>query len=182
MKGSISVETALGAGSKFSVRLPLAHATSEDRAAVSSAEASSAEVSSADVRALGPLRILAGEDNVVNRSVLQALLAASGVAIEFAEDGLEVIDAFRTRSFDLILMDISMPKMDGVEAMNTIRKLENGRGGRRIPIIAVSAHAMRQQIDHYLSVGFDGYVTKPVTAERLEAEISRVINQARAAA
>jgi CheY-like chemotaxis protein len=135
-----------------------------------------------DWRALGPLRILAGEDNSVNRSVLQALLAPAGVAISFAEDGVQVVDAFRAQNFDVILMDISMPTMDGVEAMNLIREIERERGGAHIPIIAVSAHAMRQQVDHYLTIGFDGYVTKPVTADRLQAEIARVMRKSSAAA
>ena len=73
-------------------------------------------------------------------------------------------------------MDISMPNVDGVQAMKEIRRIEAEQGdGAHIPIIAVSAHAMRHQIDEYLSAGFDGYVTKPVSAEKLMGEINRVL-------
>jgi signal transduction histidine kinase/CheY-like chemotaxis protein len=176
MQGSISVESELGAGSKFIVRLPLPFAAEQE--AMQSARSAPIETA-----VLGPLHILAAEDNSVNRSVLQALLAPAGMTLEFAEDGGEVVEAFREQRFDLILMDISMPTIDGVEAMKRIREIERERShGTPIPIIAVSAHAMRQQVEHYLALGFDGYVTKPVTAERLRAEISRVVSKASAAA
>ncbi|MEQ8748624.1 MAG: response regulator, partial [Amphiplicatus sp.] len=123
-------------------------------------------------------RILAAEDNAVNRAVLHALLAPMGHRVDFAEDGPGAIDAFRREIYDVVLMDISMPEMDGVEAMNRLRAIETERGdGARAPIIAVSAHAMRQQIDDYLAAGFDGYVTKPVTADKLSTEINRALTK-----
>ncbi|MEQ8934876.1 MAG: ATP-binding protein [Amphiplicatus sp.] len=172
MGGSIRAVSELGHGSRFIVALPLPLAPAD---AGSSDTAPRNPVSAARPRSA---RILAAEDNAVNRAVLHALLAPMGHRIDFAEDGPGAIDAFRRDFYDLVLMDISMPEMDGVEAMNRLRAIEADRGdGVRAPVIAVSAHAMRQQIDDYLAAGFDGYVTKPVTADKLSAEINRVLTK-----
>ncbi|MEX0645974.1 MAG: response regulator, partial [Parvularculaceae bacterium] len=179
MGGRIEVKSELGVGSTFMVTLALPFA---DADAVADRETNDFAGDHA-AHAVGALEILAAEDNSVNRAVLQALLAPSGCVIHFAEDGPQVIDAFRKRRFDLVLMDISMPTMDGVEAMEKIRAVERERGdARKTPIIAVSAHALRQQVDHYLAAGFDGYVTKPVTTTRLLAEIARVVKARNAVA
>ena len=108
--------------------------------------------------------------------MLKAFLDQRGHTIDAAYDGLETISAFKRGRHDIVLMDISMPLLDGVEAMRQIRFLDREMGGSgAVPVIAVSAHAMRQQIDDYLAAGFDGYVTKPVRAEALHAEIDRVM-------
>ncbi|GAB4520104.1 MAG: ATP-binding protein [Amphiplicatus sp.] len=169
MNGSIRVETAPSAGSTFIVELPLPRAP----AGAAPQEEPSADRSITTERGGRRLRILAAEDNAVNRAVLQALLGPAGHSIEFAEDGLKAIEAIKQGEFDLVLMDISMPTMDGEEAMRRIREAE-GASKQSTPIIAVSAHAMRQQIEHYRRIGFDGYVTKPVTARQLFDEIERV--------
>ncbi len=179
MGGKIEARSELGAGSTFIVTLALPLAGADAASELAAVDANGRQ----KPPAVGALDILAAEDNFVNRAVLQALLAPAGCVVRFAEDGPQVIDAFRRRRFDLVLMDISMPTMDGVEAMEKIRDIERERGEeKKTPIIAVSAHAMRQQVDHYLSIGFDGYVTKPVTTERLLAEIARVIKARDAAA
>ncbi len=170
MGGSIRVVSELGRGSQFIVALPLPPAP-ESAAPGQTPGAPKPE------RAARPARILAAEDNGVNRAVLHALLAPMGHRVDFAEDGPGAIDAFRREMYDVVLMDISMPEMDGVEAMNRLRAIEAERGGARTPVIAVSAHAMRQQIEEYLAAGFDGYVTKPVTTEKLNAEINRVLTK-----
>jgi len=121
------------------------------------------------------LNILAGEDNAVNQAVLKAFLDQRGHKTLFASDGLEAVAAFKRGKFDLVLMDISMPRLDGPEAMRQIRFLERELvSGKPTPIIAISAHAMSQQIDEFIEMGFDGYVTKPIRAEALHAEIDRV--------
>ena len=178
MGGNIAVSSEVGAGSTFRVRLPLplAPAEAERRAAPRPAIC--------EAPSLSELSVLAAEDNGVNRAVLQSLIGpACRRRSHFAEDGAEAIAAFKARRFDVILMDISMPGMDGVEAMKAIRAIEAERAAAEpAPIIAVSAHAMRQQIEHYLAIGFDGYVTKPVNAGRLSAEIARVMTARKAAA
>jgi len=176
MGGAISVTSAPGEGSTFILEVPLPRVTPEHTQAANAEElaASTSSISA---------RILAAEDNPVNRSVLGALIAPLGHSVDFAEDGAEAIASFARGAYDLVLMDISMPAMDGVEAMRRLRAVERARGsGRRTPIIAVSAHAMRQQIDEFLSLGFDGYITKPVTSSNLRAEIDRCLAKSRTAA
>lgn len=172
MNGEIDLVSEQGAGAKFIITLTL------DKAALDSAQGDD-EGLAQDAPTRDPLfnlRILAGEDNAVNRSVLAAFLVPHGHQVEFANDGLAAVEAFKNKDFDLILMDISMPVIDGVEALRQIRFLERDRGCvARVPAIAVSAHAMSQQIEEYLAAGFDGYVTKPIKADRLNAEIARVM-------
>jgi len=93
------------------------------------------------------------------------------------------VSAFKRDKFDLVLMDISMPRLDGPEALRQIRFLERELGaGAPTPVIAISAHAMRQQIAEFLEMGFDGYVTKPIRPENLHGEIDRVMAEATAPA
>ncbi|MBL4618662.1 MAG: response regulator, partial [Marinicaulis sp.] len=172
MGGTIGVRSTIGEGSIFMVELPLrleeagAHTVTDDNASLSAPSQSMRS----------ELKILAAEDNAVNQAVLKAFLAENQHQVQFVEDGLQAVDAFMREKFDIILMDISMPVMDGSEAMRQIRFIERERGENSItPIIAVSAHAMQQQIEGYLSVGFDGYVTKPVNAKQLNEEITRVM-------
>ncbi len=169
MGGEISVRSTMGAGSIFTVSFPAPLANVDDTA--EAVEASGAV-------ALKPqkgLRILAGEDNAVNQAVLKAFLDQRGHRTLFAADGLETVAAFKRDKFDVVLMDISMPRLDGPEAMRQIRFLERELvAGRPTPIIAISAHAMRQQIEEFLEMGFDGYVTKPIRAQELHAEIDRL--------
>jgi len=170
--GTVEVVSTLGAGATFRVRLPLPLAVRGQ---------SSLQAESCVIEAAGPIRkqenlsILVGEDNAVNRAVLQAFLSRRDYKVEFANDGLAVVEAFKGGAFDVVLLDISMPVIDGVEALRQMRFIERQRGDKRsTPAIAVSAHAMPQQIEEYLNAGFDGYVTKPVSADRLYTEIDRV--------
>jgi CheY-like chemotaxis protein len=174
MGGEISVRSTLGAGSIFTVSFPAPVADTN-----AAAEAGDASVAAAQQNGL---RILAAEDNAVNQAVLKAFLDQRGHKTQFANDGLDVVAAFKRGKFDLVLMDISMPRLDGPEAMRQIRFLERElSAGTPTPIIAISAHAMRQQIDEFLEMGFDGYVTKPIRAEYLHAEIDRVMTPPEAA-
>lgn len=166
MGGAVSVRSKIEEGATFALELPLPRAARETGAPRPTAEEE-------DEGARG-LRLLAAEDNVVNQAVLTTFLDGYDHTVVFADDGLETVDAFKKGEFDVVLMDISMPVMDGVEAMRQIRFLERERGGGRVPIIAVSAHAMRQQVEDYLAAGFDGYVTKPINGAQLHREIARV--------
>ncbi len=174
MGGDIAVRSALGAGSIFSVRF--------SASLCSPGEAEYFAPTTVDTQPKPErkgLSILAGEDNAVNQAVLKAFLDERGHNVTLAADGLEAVAAFKREKFDVVLMDISMPRLDGPEALRQIRFLERELGaGTTTPVIAVSAHAMRQQIDEYLQLGFDGYVTKPIKSEALHAEIDRVIMRA----
>lgn len=172
MNGAIRVTSQLGHGSRFVFTLPLPAAP---------APASTAHVPPAAATALRPAKILAAEDNAVNRAVLHALLGPMGHLIDFAADGESALDAYSREIYDVVLMDISMPGMDGLETLERLRAIEATQARSRAPVVAVSAHAMREQVERYLAAGFDGYVTKPVTADKLSAEIGRVLTSSKAA-
>ena len=157
MDGSVSVASSPGCGTRFGLTLMLEPAS--DRAEAAAPEAQPERPLAADLSAL---RVLAVDDNAVNRMVISALLAPTGAALVMAESGREAVALAEGGAFDIILMDISMPEMDGVEAMRRIREKQ---AGGPIPIIAVSAHALRHQVERYKAQGFDGYLTKPSPRE-----------------
>ena len=169
MGGTVSLDSEIGKGTRMVLELSLRSAPVEEHREMPSTQLTVHQ-------SITGLRILAAEDNAVNQAVLRAFLAQRGHEIHFAADGLEAVAAFKQNQFDLVLMDISMPVLDGVEAMRQIRFLERETNAEKsVPIIAVSAHAMRQEIKEYLAMGFAGYLTKPLRAEDVHAEIDRVI-------
>jgi two-component system, sensor histidine kinase and response regulator len=119
------------------------------------------------------LRVLLVEDNRVNQKLALRLLGKMGHHPTLATNGREALDLVQKNMFDLILMDIQMPVMSGIEATEMIREEEKKTGGH-IPIIALTAHAMAGDAEKYLSAGMDGYVSKPVGSELLRAEIDRL--------
>jgi two-component system, sensor histidine kinase and response regulator len=110
---------------------------------------------------LPPLQILLVEDNPINQKVAARLLEKAGHAVTVAENGRVALDIVTARQFDLVLMDISMPEMDGLETTAAIRQREAGTD-RHLPIVALTAHAMVGDRERCLGAGMDGYVTKPV--------------------
>jgi two-component system, sensor histidine kinase and response regulator len=119
------------------------------------------------------LRLLLAEDNRVNQRLAIHLLEKMGHEVSLAVNGKEAVDILRQKSFDMVLMDIQMPVMGGIEATRRIREAEQ-KTGRHIPIIAVTAHAMAGDAEKYLQSGMDGYVSKPVGSDLLRAEIGRL--------
>jgi two-component system sensor histidine kinase/response regulator len=117
-----------------------------------------------------PCRILLVEDNIVNQRVALRMLEKDGHFVVLAEEGRQAVAAWRTQLFDLILMDVQMPEMDGLEAASEIRRSEQGG---HIPIIALTAHAMAGDRERCLAAGMDDYVTKPINKALLRAAISR---------
>ncbi|MBI5329113.1 MAG: response regulator [Betaproteobacteria bacterium] len=122
------------------------------------------------------LHVLLAEDNAVNRKLATALMEKMGHRVAVAEDGAEAVQAWNDARFDLILMDIMMPGMDGLTAIGQIRAAERERGGH-IPIIALTAHAMQGDRERFLTGGADGYVSKPIRHDELKSEISRLLGQ-----
>jgi CheY-like chemotaxis protein len=136
-----------------------------------------AHVSKAPVRnqiADRPLSILVAEDNVVNRRVACAMLEKMGHHTTVASDGIEAIDKWSRTAFDLILMDVQMPGMDGFEAARRIRTQES-EAENRTPIIAMTARAMTGDRELCLEAGMDDYVSKPVSLESLERALARFV-------
>jgi CheY-like chemotaxis protein len=112
------------------------------------------------------MRILVAEDDHVNQKVITRLLEKRGHRVELVPDGELAVERAEAGSFDLVLMDVRMPRMDGLEASRKIRSLEKGTG-KRLPIVALTAHAMKEQREECLSAGMDGYLSKPLNPEAL---------------
>lgn len=125
----------------------------------------------------GPLLLLA-EDNPVNQQVAVEMLETLGYRVETVENGREAVNAVAKNQYAAVLMDCQMPEMNGYEATQAIRKQESA--GKRIPIIAVTAHALSGDRERAISAGMDDYLSKPITIERLGSAVSRWVNQSAA--
>jgi two-component system sensor histidine kinase/response regulator len=122
-------------------------------------------------------RVLLAEDNVVNRRLAVRLLEKVGITPTTAENGREVIEALEKDDFDIILMDIQMPEMDGIEATMKIRAKEAEKGGH-LPIIALTAHAMKGDRERFLEAGMDDYLAKPLNSNELYGIIIKYVKRA----
>ncbi|HEX5273598.1 MAG TPA: response regulator, partial [Gemmataceae bacterium] len=157
MGGRLRVESEPGRGSTF-------HFTARFAAAGPPEEPPAAKPLPSPARR--PLRILLAEDNAVNQRVAVRTLEKRGHTVTVAWNGREAVEAWQRQAFDVILMDVQMPVVDGLEATGTIRA-RVGAAGRRTPIIALTAHAMKGDRERCLEAGMDGYLTKPFQPEAL---------------
>ena len=173
MGGDVTVESKEGVGSTFTARLPLARLVGHQPV---SSEASAA--SEAEFEDPGALRILVAEDNAVNRIVLTTILNQVGVNPVVVNDGQEAVDAWRREAWDLILMDIQMPVMDGLTATRIIRQEEAERGSARTAILALTANVMADQRQSYIEAGMNGLVAKPIEAAKLLIAIEAALEEA----
>jgi CheY-like chemotaxis protein len=121
----------------------------------------------------GALRVLLAEDNLVNRQLVVRLLEKRGHRVDTAENGREACEAFHRQSYDVILMDVQMPEMTGIEATAAIREAERGTG-QHIPIIAMTAHAMNGDRERFLTSGMDGYISKPILVKDLTDALEKI--------
>jgi CheY-like chemotaxis protein len=124
-------------------------------------------------RTARPLRILVAEDTAVNQKFILRLLDRWGHTAVLAEDGRQAVAQVLKEKFDIVLMDVQMPEMDGLEATEAIRRNEAG-SGRRTPIIAMTAHAVKGDRERCLAAGMDDYISKPLDAELLKQIIKRL--------
>jgi CheY-like chemotaxis protein len=175
MGGAIDVESREGEGSTFRVTLPLKRVAARDCVLNPDRQdyTGDAEPVFVDV---AELRVLAAEDNASNQLVLRALMQAFNILPVIVNDGLEAVDAAKTQDFDIILMDIQMPTMDGIAATAAIRAWETEGSRSPTPIIALSANAMTHQIQTYLAAGMDGHVAKPIDIGRLAEVLEKAID------
>jgi signal transduction histidine kinase/ActR/RegA family two-component response regulator len=168
MGGRIEVESAPGLGSLFHFTVTLGvHAGNLHEAETESRSRTAAASRTG-------LRVLLAEDNKVNQRVAQRFLERLGHSVAVANDGREAVDLWHRQPFDLVLMDVQMPEMDGFEAVAAIREAEQARGSRT-PVIALTAHAMSGDRERCLAAGMDGYLTKPVKLAQLVAAIDDVL-------
>ncbi|HMO14074.1 MAG TPA: ATP-binding protein [Pirellulaceae bacterium] len=121
---------------------------------------------SVDKHSLGDLKILLAEDNIINQKLAVGLLQKLGYTPVIAHDGSEAVELYKTGEFDLVLMDVQMPIMDGIQATRAIRKLEPAIG-KRTPIIAITAHAMTGDRERCMDAGMDEYISKPIRLPKL---------------
>lgn len=180
MGGDITVHSAVGHGSTFTARMVLAPTDAVAAPAIPPPPVPSAPLpvraeAPAEEPADGQLRILAAEDNATNRLVLKTLLEQVGLSATFVENGREAVDAWATGHCDLVLMDIQMPEMDGVEATREIRRREAAQGRPRTPIVALTANAMAHQVADYTAAGMDALSPKPIQLPQLIATIQQVL-------
>ncbi|WP_305042084.1 hybrid sensor histidine kinase/response regulator [Geoalkalibacter sp.] len=168
MGGEIGVESTPGAGSCFWVDLPLALAAEQDAARVSDPIAPPAPTV-----ARNRARILLAEDNAVNRLLAVRLLEKHGFRAEVVQDGRQALQALDEQAYDLVLMDIQMPEMDGFEVVQSVRAGRRGGPNRQTPIIAMTAHAMKGDEERCLAAGMDDYLAKPIRARELLEKIDR---------
>lgn len=120
------------------------------------------------------MRVLLAEDNAVNRLLATRLLQQRGHHVTAVQDGCEALEALARERFDLVLMDVQMPRLDGVEASQRIRSGELAGVPKDIPIVALTAHAMDGDRERLLAAGMDEYLSKPLEREGLERVLKRV--------
>jgi signal transduction histidine kinase/AmiR/NasT family two-component response regulator len=169
MGGGINWTSVVGKGTSFTIRLPAPPAEAPAEKEVSS-------VGGAYGGDTSPLRILAAEDHPTNQRVLSMILEPMGVDLVICENGATALEAFKASAFDLVLMDMQMPIMDGLAATRAIRLLEHETGKARTPIIMLTANAMRQHRENALAVGADWHVTKPFTPASLISAIETALD------
>jgi CheY-like chemotaxis protein len=162
MGGEIRVQSEKGRGSTFTFSV-------QCEVVADTAQPSPPSLSLNDLQ---PMKILLAEDNPVNRLFLRRALITAGHAVFEVENGVQALEMLAKDRFDIILMDIQMPVMDGVEATRRIRSGKHGRPD--IPIIALTAYAMKGDREKFLDNGMDGYVTKPVDFGELAKTIAEV--------
>ena len=177
MGGQVDVDSTPGEGSVFTLCLPLERLGDVPLMTNDIAPA----VEPAPEEALRPVRILAAEDNPINQKVLAALMEPLGADLTMVSSGLEAIEAWRGGGWDMILMDIQMPGMSGVEATLRIRAAEAAEGREPIPIVAVSANAMQHQMDEYRAAGMELHVAKPIQAKALYTAVHAALELREAA-
>jgi len=162
MGGDIEVESELGRGSRFVFKAPIPRVGEETAA-------TAAPLRREDAAGTAPfaIRVLAAEDNAVNQLVLKTLLSQLGVDPVVVDNGRAAVEAWESGEWDVVLMDVQMPVLDGVAATKEIRQRERELGRPRTPIIALTANAMAHQASQYLAAGMDGHVAKPIEAAAL---------------
>jgi CheY-like chemotaxis protein len=174
MGGMLDFSSEPGTGSRFWFTLPIvAHRESEvDTIEVEAPPAPSAAVTLTRTE----VHILVAEDNAVNQRLVTRMLEKMGYRVDIAADGYQAVTLAMASRYDLILMDCSMPEMDGYQATAEIRRLNAEGALRRIPIIALTANALPEDRERCLAAGMDDYLSKPIAPEDLRAMLDKYLD------
>ncbi|MDP1684043.1 PAS domain-containing hybrid sensor histidine kinase/response regulator [Hydrogenophaga sp.] len=173
MEGEIKLESELGQGSTFTLNLPLQEAPAEAGGPLS-APMELMEIADAGPRYAGMV-VLVAEDHPVNEMMLRQLLLRLGCIVRVARGGAQAVAQWEQGGIDIVLMDVQMPGMSGLQATQMIREAEGKRRLKRTPIVAVTANAMPGDRQACLAAGMDGYTPKPVSPQALMQEMDRVL-------
>ena len=178
MGGTLEAASTLGSGSSFSLVIPVEEtdARAKPQPTPPAAIATAATEPEAPARSDNALNVLLAEDQPVNQKLMCAVMERLGHRLTIANNGVEAVRAVRKERFDLILMDIQMPELDGILTTKVIRSADEE--WRDMPIIALTAHAMESHRQSYLAAGMDGFVSKPFRMDVLVGEMARVLNGA----
>jgi PAS domain S-box-containing protein len=175
MGGTIEIESKKGHGTRFNITMPMRF---EKNAAATDQGSDPIDENSKVLIEHRPARILAADDNATNRLVLSTFLSTLDTDVTMLEDGDDAVIAFADGQFDLVLLDIRMPRLSGPETVRKMRKLERDSGSAATPIIALTANAMPQQVREYIEAGFDAHIEKPIRPEYLTQVMQRLLIEA----
>ncbi|WP_378924221.1 ATP-binding protein [Pelagicoccus mobilis] len=171
LNGEVAVESEVGVGSVFTARIPVTFVEVE--------LSRGPEMTIRDLKVLkegvSPSRVLLVEDDLENMRLIEAKLRKLGVGFDWAKNGLDATEKVKENDFDLVLMDVRMPLMDGLEATRVIREKELDEASGRVPIVAMTAHASERMRVECARVGMDGYMSKPIQFDQLENYIKRYL-------
>ncbi len=173
MDGEMFVKTGSDTGTEIIINLPFK--LSSEAEVKSSGPVISKELSGEEHKPTDKVNILVAEDNMVNQRLVKELLVRKNYDVTIVENGLKIFDVLENIKFDVILMDIQMPIMDGLEATSIIREIEKGTG-KHIPIIGITAYAVKADREKCLSVGMDDYMSKPFVKEEFYNMIEKHIS------
>jgi signal transduction histidine kinase/ActR/RegA family two-component response regulator len=171
MDGTIGVESIEGKGSTFKVCLPLKIGEEKPKSKIKNIQHKK--------KISDTFRILAAEDEAINRLYIERVLTKEGYHVSIAKDGQEAVEKSTLESFDLILMDLGMPKLGGLAATREIRRIESELSKAPVPIIALTAHAYKTDIDECFEIGMNDYLSKPVNERSLLKKIAEIADKTR---
>ncbi|MEO0623519.1 MAG: ATP-binding protein [Pseudomonadota bacterium] len=172
MGGQITLTSAPNQGTTVTVTLP--------HVPLAQSSAPTAAMQTAATPPDGQIRVLAAEDDMTNQMVLRGLLSTIDIVIDIASSGEEALDHYRAKHYDLLMLDINMTRMDGMQTLQAIRAFEADSGRRETPAIAVTANVFHHQIESYLKAGFQAHLGKPLRSQALADCIDQTLRRARA--